>query len=414
MKIVKQNPFLSDSFKSIWLKHFAGKNTSVKAFKYISELEFVKHNNSPFYFNVGKCITKGISYNIDSTGYTDLKNKTLFIYDVPTYFEIDLTQLGDTIKLLKSKQHPGFLIEVDKFKSLSEYLNTNFSKNSRNKNNKYKRRLEASFTITDKMFLGDISKEEYDFVFNRFKLLLEKRFTDKQVSNRNIKPKEWQFYYEVSYKLILEKKASLYVTYNEGQPISITLSFFSEDTLFDAITVFDIDYSKFHLGSITIMKLIEWCIENEIKILDFSKGYFEYKRRWCTKIYDFEYHIYYDSTSLKSQMLAYSIKWMYDFKQRLREKSVVERFHSIKKKGYRKKEKIRYHFNEVNITEIHESLTPINYELSEHKTEKLMIFEFLYLYQENINNVKLFQRNDDRNSYLIKGENRTVAVVINC
>ena len=63
---------------------------------------------------------------------------------------------------------------------------------------------------------------------------------------------------------------------------------FSEDTLFDAITVFDIDYSKFHLGSITIMKLIEWCIENEIKILDFSKGYFEYKRRWCTKIYDFE------------------------------------------------------------------------------------------------------------------------------
>ena len=281
--MTKQNPFLSDSFKSIWLKHFTSRNTSVKTFKYISDLQFVKHKKWPLYINVGETLTKGIDYSLKPDEDSDLKNDTLLIYDVPTYFNIDTPKLGSQVKLLKSRQYPGFLIETGLYKSLSEYMSANFSKNSRNKNNKYKRRLEASFNISYKMFFGEITKDEYDFIFEEFKLLLEKRFAEKQVSNNNLNSEEWNFYYEVAYTLILEKKASIYVIYDNNQPIGVTLSYFSEDTLFDAITVFDIDYFKFHLGSVTIMKLIEWCVENHIKILDFSKGYFEYKRRWCTK-----------------------------------------------------------------------------------------------------------------------------------
>jgi CelD/BcsL family acetyltransferase involved in cellulose biosynthesis len=231
------------------------------------------------YFNVGETYTKGVSYAVLSEEDSALKNKTFLIYDIPAYFKVDTTQLGDKIELLRSKQYPGFLIETQKYKSLNDYMLANFSKNSRNKNNKYKRRLEDSFNMSYRMFYGAITKEAYDLVFLQFRILLEKRFEDKQVTNNNLDEKEWSFYHDVAYQLILEKKASLYVIYNNDKPIGVTLCYLSDDKLFDAITVFDIDYFKFHLGTVTIMELIEWCIDNGFKNLDFFKGYFEYKTR---------------------------------------------------------------------------------------------------------------------------------------
>ena len=415
--MTKQNPFLTNSFKSIWLKHYGDKNASIKAFNYFSRLEFVERANRSLYFNVGKTLTKGLGYAINAKEAAELKNKTVLIYDVPTYFKVDTSQLGLKIKHLKSRQYPGFLIETGKYNSLNDYMLANFSKNSRNKNNKYKRRLEDSFNITYKMFCGDVSKTEYDFIFTEFKRLLEKRFSEKEITNNNLDTNEWAFYYDIAYPLILEKKASLYVIYDRGKPIGVTLSYFSEDTLFDAITVFDTDYFKFHLGSVTIMKLIEWCIDNDIIILDFSKGYFEYKTRWCTETYDFEYHIFYDSTSLKSKILASSIKRIYDFKHLLRERNLNEKFHKftykLKHREHKETEKATYNFTEADLSQIDEIGLSINFELPENKTIRFMIFEFLYLHLEKYNNIQLFKLNNMANSYLIKGKQKSFVVKIN-
>ena len=415
--MTNQNPFLSESFKSTWIEHFSKQNSLVSTFKFISDLQFVRHKKWPVYMNVGETLTKGINYTISSYRDADLKNETLIIYDVPTYFNVKTKTTGDKVKLVKSRQYPGFLIETGNFKSLNDYLSANFSKNSRNKNNKYKRRLEESFNISYKMYFGSISKEECDSIFHDFKKLLEKRFSDKQITNNNLNPKEWQFYNAVAYKLILEKKASLYVIYDDDKPIGVTFSYLSEDTLFDAITVFDIDYFKFHLGSVTIMKLIEWCIENDIKILDFSKGYFDYKTRWCTKSYDFEYHIYYDSRSLKSKLLATSIKRFYDFKQHLREKELNEKWHKLtyklKKNEADKIPKLTYNFTEVSASDVFTYDKPIDYTLDVHKNLRLMIFEFLYLYQETNNAISLFKISDLDHSYLIKGRDKAYKAKIN-
>ena len=73
------------------------------------------------------------------------------------------------------------------------------------------------------MHIGDISKSEYDFIFSEFRRLLEKRFTDKQVSNNNLNEKEWNFYYDVAYPLIVEKKAALFVVYDNDKPIGLSL-----------------------------------------------------------------------------------------------------------------------------------------------------------------------------------------------
>ena len=64
------------------------------------------------------------------------------------------------------------------------------------------------------MFWGDIEKSTYDELFKVFQLLLKKRFDQKQVINNNLAPKEWAFYLEVAFPMILNKSACLFVVYD--------------------------------------------------------------------------------------------------------------------------------------------------------------------------------------------------------
>lgn len=91
--------------------------------------------------------------------------------------------------------------------------------------------------------------------------------------------------------MILEKKASLFIIYDGEKPIGIMLNFMSNNILFGTMSVFDIAYAKYNVGSVNIMKLIEWCLNNHIKFLDFSKGHFDDKVRWTNVAYYFEYYI---------------------------------------------------------------------------------------------------------------------------
>jgi len=110
------------------------------------------------------------------------------------------------------------------------------------------------------------------------------------------------------------------VIYEGGVPISVMFNFHSDTVVFDAIPVFDTDFSKFTLGYITIIKVLEWCIQSEVEIFDFSKGYYEYKERWGTTKYNFDYHIIYNPKSIISNTLGFVLKKFFVFKQFLREK----------------------------------------------------------------------------------------------
>ena len=289
-----------------------------------------------------------------------------------------------------------------------------FKKSSRYKLKKYKRKLETCFDIRYKMFYGEISKRDYDFVFEAFKKLLTKRFDDKQVTNNNLEKEEWDFYFDVAYPMILEKKAGLLVVYNGDQPIGVTLCYFSDEILFDAITVFDIDYSKFHLGSINIMKLVEWGIEHKIKILDFSKGYFDYKKRWASDEYDFEYHIFYDSKSLSSVILASIIKNYFQIKQNLRDRKVNEKLHSLtymlKNKSKTINDKAICEFFEPENNISNENLVQIDYDTIQNHALKTVINDFLYINNESQLNLKIFKSTHKAGQYLLYGKEKKIKI----
>ena len=406
------NPFASDIFTSIWSKHF---NKSAHGIRYafVRDLQFVKHKLLPIYFNYGKTHTKGISYTIDGTDVSDIKGKVLLVYDVPSFFNLpEVTQ--NRIKTHKVKQYPGFLTNLEPYKDLNEFMVGTFKKSSRSKLKRYKRKLETCFDIHYKMFHGEISKDEYDFIFESFNKLLKKRFDDKQETNNNLEKQEWDFYFEVAYPMILDKKAGLNVIYNGTQPIGITLVYFSDEILFNAITVFDIDYAKFHVGSTTIMKLVEWSIEQKLKILDFSKGYFDYKKRWASNEYDFEYHILYDSKSPIAKLLAFAIKTFFEFKQFLRDKNVNEKLHKLtfwlRKKNKHVKLKPTYEFFEIAKDLQKEELVEINWGISENGFLKTSIFNFLYLNNESQKDLKIYKLTNDNSQFLFLGKEKKVTV----
>lgn len=413
--LIKQNPFTSSTFVSKWMKHFNANNREI-SFNFIKNLSFFKASKFPLFINSGKNLTKGISYSAQEVEVTTFKNSTILIYDVPKYFNNNTSNLPKNIKHYSIKQYPGYLTELNKFKNLDGYLQATFSKKSRAKLNRYQKRLELCFEVHYKMYCGEINREDYDFIFKSFKGLLEKRFTEKQTTNNNLQADEWAFYYDVTYLLILEKKAALFVIYEGKNPIGVTLNYLSENILFHGITTFDIDYSKFHLGKIMLKNLFGWCFENDIKILDFSKGHFTYKTEWMTKKYDFEYHLYVNQSSITSRTTGLIIKYFFKSKQFLRDKEVNEKLHQLTYKFSKGKnivdKKLKYSFIEVEKNTPNTSLTKIDFYLDKFLFMKIIINEFLFLNSEKLKCFELYSINNKEKTYLFKGDKTTKILLI--
>ena len=399
------NPYASKVFIDTWFKHF-DKTESRSKILGIEGTEFYK-NGSGIYVNSGKTHTKGIYYSLANE--IQIENKTLLINDVPSYFGCPASLPTKSTKLKRIKQYPGFLIKLDQFNSLGDFMRQKFKKSSRYKLNKYKKRLTQCFDIQYKMYRGEIAEKDYQRIFKRFRELLEKRFEDKGEHNNNLDKQEWEFYKKVGLTMIKENKAGLFVIEDHGNPIAITLNYFSEQNIFDAITVFDIDYTKFHLGSVNIMFLIEWGIENGYKILDFSKGYFDYKVRWSTKKYDFEYHILYNPKSIISRTKAFFLTTFFKSKQYLRDKGINRvlnkaRF-ALKNSGDHGPKRDRKIpstpiFEDYGLEDTVELIKIDGY----NPKIKKVFFDFLYLYSETSQDVNIFKLDEKENQYVFKGK----------
>ena len=94
------NPFLSTTFTSIWLKYFhSGKQ--VYSFDSIENVSFTKNKYLPVYTNLGQNITNGIFYSLKTDANVDYKHKVFLIHDVPSYFNIDsANQEGRRLKFV--------------------------------------------------------------------------------------------------------------------------------------------------------------------------------------------------------------------------------------------------------------------------------------------------------------------------
>lgn len=312
------NPFTTKTYESIWSKHFSD-DSKVHSFDAVEGVKFVKDNRFPFYVNVGKNQTNGMTYHLD-TNTKQFKRKTLLIHDVLSYLQEEIDTGKSRVKVKKIPQYKGLYADLSKVKSIDDVMVSCFSSKSRSRFRGRIRQIEANFNISQEVYFGDIDKADYLEKMDILKSFIVSRFEQRNEHN-SVVPL-WDFYVDLIYPLILEKKVVFNVINDGDEPIAMSINFVYDNMVAIAIRSFDIAHYKYNIGNLEIYKLIEWCIENNIEILDFSKGKADYKDRWSDTLYAFECHVVYDSKSIISIFTANCISFFYKTKQYLRDKDI--------------------------------------------------------------------------------------------
>jgi hypothetical protein len=183
-----------------------------------------------------------------------------------------------------------------------------------------------------------------------------------------------------------------------------------DKSVINAITVFDIDYSIFHVGSVAIWKQLEWCLESNYRIFNFSKGHFEYKAQWATNKYQFEHHIVYNKKSFASTTIAWYLFAYQSTKQFFRKINLNVVYN-----------KIRFRTNHLNFSQNpgekyitqkmieilpDKPLTKIDRNDAAHFFIKKPLNSFIYLNQDHVKDIDIFlEVNTNKKIYYFKGKN---------
>lgn len=356
---------------------------------------------------------KGVDYNAKIESNFGLKDQVLIVKDIPDYLNIHINKQLTNFVVNRIKTLKGHLIELHSFQNIVDYLKSNFGTKSRSNLRRYQNRLETCFNIKYTVYYGSVEKQEYNKLFIALKDLLIRRFNEKKEANYELQHlEELQ---DVVYDLILNKKASLFVIYDGNKPISIRINMHKKALSFYILSGFDIDYSKFHLGTVDMLKNIEWCINNGFEVYDLLKGYDYYKKKWATKTHYYYNHIIYNSNSMNLSLIGKNKTFKGNIKYKFY--NVFKKYHlDTKYKEFKKaifgikntfiKKEKSFVISDFN-SKITNKLTEIDIEKDgEYTFLKKPIYDFLFINNESINNVTVSNFVGAPNRFQIKSKTK--------
>ncbi len=342
----------------------------------------------------------------------DKKDTIYSVFFIPDYLRPVLK--GDSFIVKKVSQFfKGYAIVLNEFASADAYIKHRFRSNAKGIRRRVKR-LESCFKISEKTFYGAIKKEEYDFLMDSLEKMLVRRFEQrKDVSQSLI---QWERYKKMYFSLINEKRASLFVIYEDNNPIVVSLNHHFQGRLFSAISSYDIDFGKFSLGSVEIFKKLDWCIANHHQSYEMGMGDLSYKREWCNHIYNFEHQVIYPKNSILAKVKG-NIEYA-----KVRLKEFVFKIAYVRYKKFKAKRKTKNlsnivpQYKALSIEEIQEKPnngTALDYNSPENRFLRKYVFDFLYTAIENVQDVAVFEDLNEPKTYLIIGKSKKQRVVLN-
>lgn len=372
-------------------------------------LDLLEHQNiSPFYSQLFNIETDEIIHLSEKSNSSTLDNNAFFINDIPNYLNTEINTTKKHIKLKKTPTYQGSLINLKAYNALDDYLLDKIRTKERAEIRRRQKRLDLCIKPSYKVFYGNITKEEYDIIFNDYKQMLIRRLEQKQSYWEELD--YWQDRYDSSLELINKKKACIFVIYNKEIPIAIYINSIYDKIIFNEVVAYDIDYSRFNIGILIFIKIIEWSIDNGFSIIDMSKGDFHYKERFRNNTYTFENHIIYDSRNVFVTVKASVLKLKIDFIYRLlplAKKLKINKLYTLFKR-YKKKsvfEDIKNEQNQIeikklNILENTKDLDLIDINNKYHVFLKKTFIDFAFLNSEYIDDILVYKRD---NTYIFKG-----------
>ena len=391
-------------------------------FSFFLDLFFNAKTFPPFYKKITNSFLRKVVYERHNDVELKSDTKTYSISDIPSYFLSEFIQAETNFKLLTTPLYSGYLINLTKFNNLEDYLDNKLGKPRKSQLKRYRKRLDICLSPEYKIFYGAISKDEYNTIFNQLLILTERRFAQKEELNFELPYLE--FYKDMMYPLILEKKACIFVIYDGIKPINIALNFIDDDTVFHWNSCYDIDYQMFNLGHINMVNHLEWAFKNNFKLFDMGRGDFLHKRKYVNESYMYEEHIIYNPKSLSASFFAHSkllkLKARYTLIQFLKKTNVHLWYNSY----------VKYKYRMVNSR----NRTPINFKIDIDKTiskipniETLTLIDlnkkeydylikplnyFLYKSQEHIKNINVYGDLNKQQTFYFKGLKNHQKIII--
>lgn len=346
-----------------------------------------------------------------------IKNSAVyFIHHIPTTFNISYER-DNNFGFYNIKNINGFFADFSSYldKGVEDYLLDSFGKKAASRMRKMVRRLETCFTITCNNYYGDnIKKEKYDILLQQFKSLIEKRFD--QRGGVHVHLQRWEFYEKSVYKLIKEKKASLQVLYSDDTPIAIHLYYHYQNIINGAISSYDISYAKFGLGNIAVYKQVNWCLENNISMLDMGWGDSPYKRKWSNVIDQYTATIVYNKKNLTSRFVAMLLHNFIKLKNYLKsDLNIINKFKLKNKPTSADNEKMNIYkgirTEEVTEWPNDEDLKRIDIYTYDNDLLKLKVHDFQFLSSEHKSNTKVYSHLKNKGKvYYVSAEQKKIKI----
>ncbi len=379
---------------------------------------FLKDKALPeFYSKIINNVSKDTLYNNDTEHETGVSRTIYAIFDIPDYLTLKIPEKFTWVKTLKTSLYEGFYINLSQYQDLNHYLSSKLGRGRKSQLKRYRKRLDLCIAPEYKIYYGELSKSEYDRIFDYLKILTIKRFEEKKEDNFELPYLD--LYQDIMYPLILQKKASIFVIYHKEKPINITLNFVDNGLLLHWNSCYDIDYQMFNLGHVNMINHLEWCFNEGIKVFDMGRGDFLHKRKYITDSYMYKKHIVYRSQGLSITLLAY-----YKYLITRVKFSFIKALKLVNaQKIYSKYAKLKY-----NIANVGKANTIDKYEVIETAVSKLpdssdlesvsvssidknlikSINYFLFNNKESIHNVAFYQKSTNaKELYIISKTKRT-------
>ena len=368
--------------------------------------EIFEKGNIPQIFS--EITTHGEHQSIQNPEYEDRSDTVYSFFFIPDY----LKPVYNTAKLNTktiSQFFKGYAILLDGFASADAYVKARFRSNAKGIRRRVKR-LETCFDISYKTFYGEIQREEYDALLDALEKMLVRRFEQRNDVSQSLK--QWDRYKKMYFSLINEKKASLFVVYEKNTPIVVSLNHHFHGRLFSAISSYDIDFGKFSLGSVEIFKKLDWCIANDHLSYEMGMGDLSYKREWCNHIYQFEQQILYPKKSLSGWLTA-TTEYLKASVKEFVFKIAYVRYKNFKAK--RKKEhpiqERSFETHSIEELKTFETYQEIDYNQDEHLYLRRNVFDFLYTSIEHVDQVKVIQVPEEKDSFYICGASKMQKII---
>jgi CelD/BcsL family acetyltransferase involved in cellulose biosynthesis len=237
-----------------------------------------------------------------------------------------------------------------------------------------------------------------------FTTLIRGRFGELGIQNNILHLKE--YYRELIFEMVNSKKGILQVLSCDNEPMAVTFSFLSKKNLFYAITTFNTDLRRYNVGHILVLNLLKWCYENDMEVLDFSKGDYEYKRRWANEEYTFENHILFDNRCVSCKVKGNILALYFRVKQALRNAGINTIYARLKflTKHKVQRQPVEYRYSDLQEIDLSQ-YTDVSPSDSSYLDLRSAIFDILYSNPEPCQGVQLYRKNDNMREYALIGQN---------